>query len=635
MKGQLQGSSIGSSAVVVPEEVDVVPGGGGGGGMGDVVTVVSVGAAVVDPSGTALVDVSAPALSPEASTSALISTTGPHPMGQSSTGPATRRTMTEGSRFDMLGSWVLVAWMYLRYRRAAVFVLCVGCSPSLVPAGGGETGGSATTTGVLDESGSSAGSTGENEIPEDTDTDADGPADPHALVARLVYVSDAGVVAHDIRASGEIGPEAVLLPGVWSTLRAHGDLYSVQSRSFFDWDPDDVVSHAIFDPFGTRTPLGLSTCPSSDDCTLFKVGETWALSSNGLEPSWGTVHTFTIEDGAATELEAFHPFDPEVYGGPVAVVEDYFVWRTQDRLDRVSVPDGAAELLVAYTEEADQWSRMVGPVLELLTEGTPGMANVRSRVEFVDVLASDLRVQDVPLQDGFDELVNWLHASGGILTVQGVREEPIRDVSWFPVGPGGFGPPVQLTQGALERRATGVLAHRLDASGDGTWFAFGAQLAGGSRDIYLTSTHTLGAASLVAEDAHFPYFSKDGRYLYFMVRDSGNTYTARRLELQSDGALGAAEVVSTRSGSIWSFSDDENWLIVGDGIADLRTSPPTISEVEDCSQSLRFVSPDGIIVSCDSEESADLTRPIFVHRITGQVVELEGEVFATYIAAPN
>ncbi len=75
--------------------------------MGDVVAVVSVGTAVVEPSGT--VDVSAPVLSSEASTSALISTTGPHPMGQSSTSPATRRTMTEGSPVDMLGSWALAA----------------------------------------------------------------------------------------------------------------------------------------------------------------------------------------------------------------------------------------------------------------------------------------------------------------------------------------------------------------------------------------------------------------------------------------------------------------------------------------------------------------------------------------------
>lgn len=513
--------------------------------------------------------------------------------------------------------------------------MCVACSPSLVATGGGETGGSATTTGALDESSSSVEATGDSEAPGDTDTDADSPADPNALVGRLVYAADVGVVAHNIRASGEIEPGDVLLSGVWASLRAHDNgLYSVQSRSFFDWDPEDVISHAVFDPFGTETPLAIAECPLPDDCALFKMGETWALSSNGLESSWGTVHTFTIENGAATELKPFEPFDPEVYGGPIAVVEGYLVWRTQYGLYRISVPDGAAEPLIAYTEEADQWSRMVGPVLELLTEGTPGADNVRSRVEFVDVLASRLRVHEVPLQDGVDELLSWLHSSHGVLTAQGMRYEPIRDVSWTPWGADGLGPPVQLTQGELEGRATGVLAHGVHGSRDEIWLAFGTKLPGGTRDLHLTSTNMLGTTSRVGEDAHYPYFSTDGRYLYFMLRDSGYTHTGMRVELQPDGTIGAPEVVSTLSGSIYRFSDDENSLIVADGIADLRTSPPTISQVQDCSESTRFVSPDGIIVSCDSEESADSTRQILVHRTTGQVVEFVGGAsVATYVPA--
>jgi hypothetical protein len=75
---------------------------------------------------------------------------------------------------------------------------------------------------------------------------------------------------------------------------------------------------------------------------------------------------------------------------------------------------------------------------------------------------------------------------------------------------------------------------------------------------------------------------------------------------------------------IYNFSDDESWPMVEDGIADVRTSPPTITPVDACTDDLRFVSPDGIIVKCAGEASVDTPRPILVHRATQQVVDLEG-----------
>ena len=108
MKPQLHGSLVGSYAVVMSEEVDVVSMGGGG-GMGDVAAEVAVGTNVVDVWGVPIVDVSTPALSLELPASPPTSTTGPQPMGQSSASPAAGRTMIKGSRVNMLGSWGLVA----------------------------------------------------------------------------------------------------------------------------------------------------------------------------------------------------------------------------------------------------------------------------------------------------------------------------------------------------------------------------------------------------------------------------------------------------------------------------------------------------------------------------------------------
>ena len=514
------------------------------------------------------------------------------------------------------------------YGGALAWAMCAACSPTIVPSGAGDEGGSSSTTGGPVAAGSSVGTSGLEEGAADADTETD--TDPQTVVARLVYTSERGVLAHDVRASGEIVPEEVILPGVWISPRARArGLLSVASRSSLDWKSREPISHAIFDPFGAHAALAVVACPPPDDCSLFEVGGVWGLSSNPYEANWGTIHTFTLEDDGPTELQLY---EPDVLGGPDLFTDDYVVLRTQEAMYRATVPEGSTELLIEFTSEAEQWRRVSGTVVEVITEGTPETGNQRSLIEFVDVAQTPLEVHEIRPQPGKDDVADWLNTSHGVLTVEG----PGQDVFWSRWEGSVLGPAVQVTQGELEGRATAIVAHGIHVSVDGDWLAFGAKTHGGLGDVYLVSTQALDEPLRIGEQERHPYFSADGRYLYFMSYDSAGGYTASRVELQPGGTVGAQEVVAAMPGRTYRFSDDGSSLVVDGGIADVRTSPPTITEVDACADSPRFISPDGLIVSCDADDTAESPRPVLVHRATGQVVEqLGGAAGVHYVPVPE